>query len=224
MGQRLGADARFVGVGAALHAVENDRQQAAARRRFAGEGVAQDQGHHRGQLFRVQRDGNQGAAQVQRGHQRHQRRGDPGDAFEAAEDHRAGGEAQQNADAEIEGQGIGAGVQPTVAHEQHFAQYLGELVGLEDGQGADHAEGGEQIGEESPAAVQPFADHVHRPALQHAVTVPAPVHHGQRAGEELGGDAEQGGHPHPEDGAGAANADGQRHAADVAHADGAGQG
>ena len=195
-----------------------------ARRRFAGEGVAQDQGHHRGQLLHVQGDGDQGAAQVQRGHQRHQCRGDPGDALEAAEDHRAGGDAQQNADAEIEGQGIGAGVQPAVAHEQHFAQYLGELVGLKDRQGADHAEGGEQIGEESPTAVQPFTDHVHWPALQHAVTVPAPVHHGQRAGEELGGDAEQGGHPHPEDGAGAANADGQRHAADVAHADGAGQG
>ena len=112
---------------------------------------------------------------------------------------------------------------PAGGHGDDVADDLHELIGLEQRQRAEHRRDGEERGEGAPARPEGLADHVHRSALDPAERIRAAVHHRQRAGEELGADAEQRRQPHPEHGAGAADGDRHGDAGDVAEPEGAGQ-
>ncbi len=108
---------------------------------------------------------------------------------------------------------------PTLRHRDHVAHDLRELIDLEHRQRAEQRRDAEERRERPPSPAEALADHVHRTALEMAVAVIAAIEDAGRAGEELGGDAEDGGDPHPEHRAGSAGVDRHGHAGDVAEAD-----
>ncbi len=223
MGHGLGADAGLVGKRRPPDAGDDHRAQHAAGGGLAGEGVAHDQGERRPHLVRVQHQHHRGEQHVTGHHGRHQNSGDPADARQLARHHREHHGGQQQPEQQVE-QEVVVGAGPAGGYGDRLADDFGELVDLKNRHGAEQAGEREKVRQRPPARAERLADNVHGAALKLALAVPAPVHHRQGAGVELGGDAEQRAHPHPEDGAGAAHRDGHRHAGHIAHAQGAGQG
>ena len=113
-------------------------------------------------------------------------------------------------------------------HERHAegrTQRVGDGVRLHQVPDAKGGHGG-QAGKHDPQpapAEAPF-DVVHRPPRHSVAIIGDSVFHGQYRFSELGGHADQTGHPHPEECAGATSRDGGGDARDVAGADSRRQG
>ncbi len=172
-------------------------------------------------------------------HQRHCIRQGGGVAHQYAE---AGNDVEDGHEGHHLARHAGDGLDPPQGHQchdqgqQHGGHFPGhregEAHGITDGvdlgEGADAEEGdadakqGEQLGEHLGA--EPLLQVVHGAARHLAVGVLLAIFHRQQALGILGGHAEQGGHPHPEQGTRAAQLDGGGDPDDVAGAYGGGEG
>ena len=218
-GVRTRALAGLVGVDAALHAPldgeAEDRAEHGVHTERAGEDGAEDLGD----LVEVQEQHDQREDDVQHGHHGHHVDGERRDALHAAQDD----EGQQD----DHGQGHDPG-----GHGPRLAHGRGHAVGLHARQevaGGEDGDDGEQDGVHlerggGGRVLVGLLEVVRRAAAVLAgVRVALLVDLAERGLDEGRGGTEQGHDPHPEHGAGAAERDGRGDAADVAHADAAGE-
>ena len=163
------------------------------------------------QLRDVEQDDDDADDDVENGHGRHQVHGDVRQAFQAAQ-----GDGQEQDD-----ENRACQVRRHAVVGVHDA---GNGVGL-DQVGAHHLDAHEDRDDDAqPGHLQAVADVVHGAGEQIAFLVAAAVQLGQDDFAIFQGFAEEGGNPHPEDGAHAAGDDGRGDADDVAAAHVAGQG
>ena len=211
-----GADACLIGEQAALDALHQSGTHKAAEDGLEVKGVAEDAGKHGGNEGDVGEDHKEGDSQVQHAHHRHQHGGDVGNLLAAAADANQEHHGQHN------------------AHDPGGEGGIIEAVSLE---GVGNIEGGHQVkahhvgeyhhhGEENaqPALLESLLDVVGGAAVAAAVLGTLLINLSQSTFHKGGGAAQQGGDPHPEHRAGAAQADGGGDAGDVAgtHAGGGG--
>ena len=159
--------------------------------------------HH---AFEVREDDGERADDVDEGHDRDHLFGERGDATDAADEDEAGddeGEDAGDPGRDVEGRVEGAGDRVGLHHVAHEAERDDDR---------DREEGGERL------AAETLADVVGRAAGQVAVSVAGAVELGEDGFGEDGRHAEEGGDPHPEDGARTAHGDGGGHAGEVARA------
>ena len=218
-GNRRGAKAGLVGEDAARDAVLYGHHDRGAGEAAGGcgtrEGVADDHGDGGRDLVEVEDDQAEADGDIRQGHERHDTRGDLGDALQAAE--RDGGDEDGQDDVRRE-----------------FREAEGNLHAVDDGvdlrEGADAEVSDTDAGEREerrerlPLLAHAVADVEHRAAGNLALLVDGAEFDGQEAFRILRGHAEEGSDPHPEDGAGAADLDGRGDADDVARADRGGEG
>ena len=213
MGMGRGTHTGFVGEEAAGHAVAHGFAHGDAECAAAGglriEGHDENGLEGAGQGGNVGEDDDEAAADVQKRHERHELFHDPGNALCAAEEDGGGNERHNdahehggNSEGGAEGRAYGVGLHH-VAHEAE---------GEDDGHGE---EGGKGPAEGSGEGC---ADIVGRSADGFAALVGALVLLGQHGFGIVGGHAEEGAEPHPENGARAACGDGRGRARNVARA------
>lgn len=180
----------------------------AAGGRHRLEGAGHDHGQDAGDLGDVHEDDSQRAQHVEGDHDGHQQGGHAADAAHTADDD-GGGQAHEHdtGDAGSDGKAVVEGVSHGIG--LHHAA---------DAEGGDGREEGEQGRQPFPA--QPARDVVHGAAAEGAVLVLHAVFHGQHGFGVFGGHAHEAGHPHPEQGTGAADVDGRGHTGDIAGAHG----
>ena len=225
MGHGFRAHARLVGKGGPPDAGHDDGAEDAARSRLPGEGIGKDQAKRIGNARKVVAQDNQGAEAVENDHAGHKPSRDHTDALDAAEDDgadQAGKEQPEEAVAEVD-HFLGVR-EPVVRLEEHVANDLGQLVRLQQGKTTEHSAKAKHDGQGLPLAAQALDDEIHGATLHLPRVVPAPIHHGEAAGEELGGHAEESADPHPEYGAGSTLGHRDCNPCDVAHPDGSGKG
>ena len=207
---RRGAHAGFVGEQAALCALAqsgDDAEGGAAYRGLRVEGALEDQGQGCRQVGDVGDDDCQAADQVDNCHDRHQLFRDGGNAGNAADEHEAGQHCHDdahgprgNAEGGVAGGCDGVGLN----HAAHEAQ------GQDDGHG-------EEAGQDLAAgALKGSADVVDRTAVDGAVGHFLTGCLGKHGLGVVGGHAQEGDDPHPEDGARATDQDSAAGTHDVA--------
>ena len=200
--------AGLVGEDAARHTVANGGTDGAPHHGVQPEGRTADEFDSRNDPVVMEEDDGEPAQHVDDGHERHDERGGLGNALDAAQHHDGSQDGQRRAgDPGID---VEAGLDG-----------LGHRVGLHraaDAEGGQHAKQGKQ--HRQPLDAQAALDVVHGAAAHLPLVVGDAVLDGQHGLAVLGGHAEEGGDPHPEDGARATGDDGRGHAGDVAGTDG----
>ena len=201
---------RFVGVNATFDTPHDGQTQNGTETGFHPEGALPDQQDHTGQLADVEGDDDAGDDDVAQRHEGHHSTGEVGDAFHAAEDDEAEQQRQTGGgDVRIDVKGgLQAGADGVRLHpwQQHAA---GE-------------DGGDGEGPGVPLHAEPFLDVEGRAAAVLAVDLLL-VDLTQGGLHEGGAGAEEGDHPHPEQGARAPEGDGGGDTGDVAGTDPTGQ-
>src|SRR5690606_30626756 len=213
-----GAQTRLIGEDAAGHTLLDGEQQRraeqTARGRLAGERLPEDESERRRKLGDVHDEDGYRDEDVGDDHDGHHTGGEPADALDAAQHHRGHDEDHGRT-------GEPGGDRPDVLQLGGHRVGLGHVADTERGNRAEQGE--EEAEDETEAAADPVAQVEHGATALLAFGVPAAVLHTQQRFAVLGGHAQQAGHPHPEQCAGAAVADGERRASDVAHTHGGGQ-
>ena len=192
------AHAGLVGVQAAFDAPHDAGAGEAAENGLEIEGGMEDVAEHGAEAGDVREDNDQGDDHVQHAHDGHQHLGHPGQAFAAAENADAEEHCQHTADdvggiliveAEAREGALGVvGRQHVVAHH----------VGEDEDDGEDNAQ---------PALAEGLLHVIGGAAVAVALTVALLVDLGERGLHKRGGAAEDRRDPHPEDRAGAAEAE-----------------
>ena len=218
MGHGCGAETGFVGEDTAgnTHADGQEHggagESAFSRRRR--EGFGNDPPEHARHFRDVHDDDNEGEGDIDDGHERHETAGHGADALHAAKQDE--GEEQEQDKARDPG-GYGEGL----VHADGDGVNLHEVADAEAG---DEAENGEAGAKPLPFRSETVLDEVHGAADPASGGCLFTVLHGQNDFGEFGHHAHEGGYPHPEEGARAADGDSRGHTHDVAGADITGKG
>ena len=227
MGDGRGTQTGLIGEDAAGHALlhggEHGADHAAGDGRRA-ECAPEDHAEHAGHVFDVDGDHAQAQHHIEQRHEGNQALGHAADALDAAQQHQAHQEGDQDADAQVDGLDSALGSQAEAG--ERGVDGGDDGVDLGGVAGAEHcqcAQCGEHAAQPHPLLAQTVLDEVHRAAHPVALGVALAVVHGQRDLHQLGAHAQQRGDPHPEHCAGAADGDCARHARDVAGAHGGGK-
>ncbi len=205
------AHPRFVGEETALDTVDHRLGDGITERTRAcllnPEGGLDDQHEHMGQLGDVHRHDHQRQQDVGQRHKGHYQLGKTGDATNAAEDNQAGERHQRqtadpvrNAKRHLHRQTDGVGL--------HRVEHQAKCQ--DQAEREDHPH---------PAHAKAFLHVVGRATTVVAILILDLVELGQSAFNEGGRHADKGNQPHPEDGAGATQIDGDSHTGQVAGAD-----
>ena len=163
----------------------------------------------------IHNEENDGDNEVNHSHGRYDFGGGLGNGLEAAE----GDDGYQDGD---DGTGNVGGNAESRVHRGNDGVHLGGGAAAQHG--GHNAEEGKCYGQRFPFLSQAHFNVVHRTAGNISLIIHLPEFHGQAAFGKFSGHAEEGGQPHPEEGAGAAQFDGGGHAYDVAGAYGGCQG
>ena len=201
----------LVGEEAALDACEDGGSDTAADSGLRRERVMEDEREHGRDLVDAGDEYNEGGQQVDASHDGNQELGYLGDARHAAEDD----EGCEHAEHECGGHMIEAEGR---FNGQGNSVCLYRVVDEAEGDGDEQCE---ELGD--AGLFQGVLDIVGRAAVEGSVTARQLVDLCQGALDEAGRAADEGDDPHPEDGAGAARDDGNRHAGNIADADAGGR-
>ena len=228
MGDGAGAKTCLIGENAPGNALLHAQKEAAHNAAGDGgglEGTLENGGEDRGNGLDSGNDDAKRQNHIQQSHQGHQLLADLADALDAADENQTYHQADDDADDETAGGNLGGGEQAEVQQRRvdggGDGVDLGGVAGAEDGA---HAEQGVGVGKDHPLFAQAVFNVVHGAAYQLPTLVPLPVENGQGHLEELGAHTQQGGDPHPEHGAGAADGNGAGYARNVARAHSGGKG
>ena len=223
-----GAEAGLVGENAPLeapgHGLGDHGPADAAGGGFKVEGAGKNGSEGRRNPADVHADDDQGADDKEDGHEGHDALVGGGDPLQPADNHQRQKHDDHDAGDQIHRAGI---------RGNQRVDALGDgshLAHVADAEGSQHREDGEQHGQHRAGnlAVLHLADAVlqivHGAAAPFAPLIPAAEEKAQHVFRIIGHHADDGGDPHPENGAGAAHGNGVGHAGDVSRADGGGQG
>ncbi len=210
--ERSGTHTGFIGEKSAGEAVAAGHGDRAADEAAGGSLCRERGGDDRCDCFAedvgVHDKDDQAADEVEDRHEGHKHLGNSGDRLDAADDD----EADQNAEHDRDDPRSDAEVGREVG---------GNRVGLNHAADTERADRSEDREEDAcPAGLEAAVEGVHRAADHRAVFTLHAVLDGDQGLGVLGGDAEDTGQPHPEDGARAAAGDRGADADDVAGADG----
>ena len=218
-----GAHAGFVGETAAgdavadgVHNTHGNGAQDTAADGFGIKGHDEDLVQAVGNGGNIAEDAGQATCHVEDGHGGNQDGRNAGNGFDAAQDDDQGQDGQAHAgdhDGNLKG----------LIQRGRNGVGLGQVA---DAEGRQHSEEGEQEAQDLAGVLvlEAILHGVHGTAGHFALDVDFPILDGEHAFAELARQAEAGGNPHPDQGAGAAGEHGRRHADDVARADGGRQG
>ena len=154
-----------------------------------------------------------GGSKIDGDHEWHERSRHPADPVNAAENHQADDDRQRNARNDV------GYTEVKLGHVAHVPGLEHVAAGDHRDQQRDAEQAADQLAEfllPGRAIAERLADDPHRAAVRIVGVAGIPVEHCQRDFDGLERHAEETDHPHPEHRARSAQADGERHTADVA--------